>query len=519
MYKDYNINQLVLPMNLEIQIKENDIALDINNLVESIPQKTFSKYIKTTGCPSYHPRMLLKIILCAYCQSVFSGRKMENMITDSIRMMWLAQGYTPSYRTINRFRSNPQMQEVLRECFVQFRAKLVEEKIIAQEAVFIDGTKIEANANKFTFVWKKSVVRHNRSAIEKSMEIYETLMREKVIPVIELENSEEVSEAESEIIAEKIDETVAAIDEAVKKADSAADRKRLRRKRKPLKEAAKRLRDCAKRRRIYKKHLEVMGKRNSYSKTDEDATFMRMKEDYMKNGQLKAGYNVQIATECQYALAYELYPNPTDTKTFIPFLETIEKEYFPIPKYIVADAGYGSEENYKEVLERRGKVALITYNRYIKEQSRKYKKDIFNRDNWVYDNEEDSYTCPGGRKVVLIKRRNSKNGKGLKVYECEECRGCPQRNSCTKAEEGKNRTLQVNPQWEMQKEYVRKQLSEKNAGEIYRRRKIDVEPVFGFLKANLHFTRYNLRGMRKAKIETGLALMAVNLRKYAKAVA
>ncbi len=519
MYKDYNINQLVLPMNLEIKIKENDIALHINNLVESIPQKTFSKYLKTTGCPSYHPRMLLKIILCAYCQSVFSGRKMENMITDSIRMMWLAQGYTPSYRTINRFRSNPGMQEVLRECFVRFRTKLVEEKIIPQEAVFIDGTKIEANANKFTFVWKKSVVRYNKAAVEKSMEIYETLMREKVIPVIELENSQELSEAESENIAEKLDETVAAIDESIKKSENIAERKSLRKKRKPLKEAAERLRDCARRRRKYKKHLQAMGKRNSYSKTDEDATFMRMKEDHMKNGQLKAGYNVQIATEEQYALAYDLYPNPTDTKTFIPFIRTIEKEYFPIPKYIVADAGYGSEENYNEVLKRQGKVPLITYNRYKKEQSRKYKQNPFNTDNWEYDKEEDSYICPDGRKIKYTRNIHKKDGKDIKIYECETCSGCAYREQCSKAAEGSNRTLQVNPKWESQKEYVRKQLSEKDAGEIYRRRKTDVEPVFGFLKANLRFTRYNLRGMTKAKIETGLALMAVNLRKYAKAAA
>ncbi len=150
MYKNYNINQLVLPLNLEIKIQDNDIARHVNNLVESIPKKAFDKYYKETGCPAYHPRMMLKILLCAYSQSVFSGRKIEALLSDSIRMMWLAQGYSPSYRTINRFRSNKDMQELLCQCFIQFRAQLIKEKIINNEAIFIDGTKIEANANKFS---------------------------------------------------------------------------------------------------------------------------------------------------------------------------------------------------------------------------------------------------------------------------------------------------------------------------------------------------------------------------------
>src|SRR5699024_7336825 len=114
-----------------------------------------------------------------------------------------------------------------------------------------------------------------------------------------------------------------------------------------------------------------------YSKTDFDATFMRMKDDYMKNGQLKPGYNVQIATESQYTLAYDIFPNPTDTRTLIPFLDKIENHFFNLPDYIVADAGYGSEQNYHNILESRNLSTLITYNSYRKEQKRKYKNDPF----------------------------------------------------------------------------------------------------------------------------------------------
>lgn len=151
------MNQLVLPINLEVKLQDNDIAFVINDLVESIPDEAFHNFLRKTGRPSYHPRMMLKIILSAYSQSVFSGRKIEALLKDSIRMMWLAQGHEPSYRTINRFRVDPDVKDILRELFVQFRSHLVKEKIIDNEAIFIDGTKIEANANKFTFVWKKSI--------------------------------------------------------------------------------------------------------------------------------------------------------------------------------------------------------------------------------------------------------------------------------------------------------------------------------------------------------------------------
>ena len=109
MYKHYNMKQLVLPMDLERKLQENDVAYHIHHLVESIPEEAFAKFYSLEGAPSYHPRMMLKIILCGYTQSVFSGRKIESLLKDSIRMMWLAQGYEPSYRTINRFRIHPEI--------------------------------------------------------------------------------------------------------------------------------------------------------------------------------------------------------------------------------------------------------------------------------------------------------------------------------------------------------------------------------------------------------------------------
>jgi hypothetical protein len=243
-----------------------------------------------------------------------------------------------------------------------------------------------------------------------------------------------------------------------------------------------------------------------------------MKDDYMKNGQLKPGYNVQIATEGQYALAYSIFSNPTDTRTLIPFLDEIEEHYFKLPKYIVADAGYGSEQNYDDILNHRKREALITYNMYLKEQKKKYKQNKFHPDNWQYHEETDTFICPNQQRVHFKYHsvRTDQVGfkREFKVYECENCTGCPLRSSCTKAKEGNHRKVMVNEKWQQQKEYVKAKLSEEKTSSIYRQRKIDVEPVFGFLKANLRFTRFSLRGKSKVENEIGIALMAVNLRKY-----
>src|SRR5699024_2042477 len=285
------------------------------------------------------------------------------------------------------------------------------------------------------------------------------------------------------------------IDDYTKRMDTSDvdKRKTLRSERKEPKKYRKQFNDWLVRKQKYKQDMNIFADRNSYSKTDHDATFMRMKDDYMRNGQLKAGYNLQVATEGQYALAYDIYPNPTDTRTFIPFLDTIEEKYFSLPKYIVADAGYGSQQNYDDIINNRNRIPLITYGQYRKEKKKKYKDDPFNPANWPYYQEKDEYICPNGRRVPYQYEayRNDRYGfrRDFKVYECVSCNDCPLRDLCTKAKEGKNRKLYYNEKWETQKAYIREKLSNEKTGEIYGQRKIDVEPFFGFLKANLGFTR------------------------------
>ncbi len=484
MFKHYTMNQVILPLDLEVKLREGDIAFAINELVESIPEEAFKGFLRKTGCPAYHPRMMLKIILCAYTQSAFSGRKMEAMLADSVRMMWLAQGHEPSYRTINRFRSHPLVEELLRECFVQFRShplveellrecfvqfrsQLVKEDLIEEEAIFIDGTKIEANANKFTFVWRKSVEKYRANLMEKSNHMYDELLEKQILPEIERESPDELTMDELEVVVEKLDAKVKEYDEKIKTSEVVSERKQLRSERKAPKQARNKFKDFILRKQKYQNDMKIFGDRNSYSKTDTDATFMRMKDDYMKNGQLKAGYNVQVATEGQYALAYDVFPNPTDTRTLIPFLDHIDT----LPPYIVADAGYGSEQNYEDIIEHRKRTPLITYNQYRKEKKKKYKNNPFHVDNWPFNEEEDTYTCPNGKRVSFsyLSNRTDRYGysRQYKVYECEDCTDCPLHSLCTKAKEGNNRKVHYNEKWEIQKEYVRAKLSDEKTGELY----------------------------------------------------
>lgn len=236
------------------------------------------------------------MILCAYTQSVFSGRKIEALTKDSIWMMWLTQSYQPSYRTINRFRVNPLVDSLLRECFVQFRSQLVREQLIDEEVIFIDGTKIEANANKYTFVWKKSIENFEKSLIEKSNFLYDELLKNEIIPEIERETIKELSATELGQIETQLTQVVDKFTEEIDQTKEPEVRKAIRSKRKFPKRIRKLFHDFKERKRAYQKHRHILGQRNSYSKTDVDATFMRMKDDHMNNGQLKAGYNLQIAS-------------------------------------------------------------------------------------------------------------------------------------------------------------------------------------------------------------------------------
>ncbi|PNZ82946.1 IS1182 family transposase [Staphylococcus microti] len=522
MYKEYNINQLTLPIETEISFPENDIASIINKLVESIPQETFNQYYNHRGPSSYHPKMMLKIILYSYAHSVFSGRRIEFLLKDSCRMMWLAQGQTPSYRTINRFRVNPHMMEFLHVLYVGLRAQLLEDKLITEDAIYIDGTKIEANANKYTFQWLANTKRFSKSVVEKSTAMYEQLITEEIIPEIKRESSDDLTKEELNRIEMYLDDKNDALTSEIETSQDVETRKILRKQRSEVRKHKKAFKDFKERKTKYEKQMEIYGDRKSYSKTDHDATFMRMKDDHMRNGQLKPGYNLQIATNNQFVLAYGVYSNPGDTRTLEPFLKSIEALYGDIPEYIVADAGYGSEYNYTMILDDFEKTPLITYSMYLKEKKRKYKKNPFITANWIYNEKDDYYICPNKKELHFrsYSKRRDRYGhqRDFKLYQCEDCVGCPLRSECMRfsTNPNTNKRLYKNLTWDYFKAFTNKQLSDPKTKDIYKKRKIDVESTFGNLKANLGFQKLSVRTRSKVECELGIALMAVNIRKLAR---
>ena len=270
----------------------------------------------------------------------------------------------------------------------------------------------------------------------------------------------------------------------------------------------------------YDKQQEILGTRNSYSKTDTDATFMRMKEDHMLNGQLKPGYNQQISTENQVIVHYTTHQNPTDTKTLKPhledFKETFGQEIFKELKEITADAGYGSEENY-DYLEKEQLTAFVKYNTFDKEQDKRYqqKNKPFSKENLYYNQEEDYYICPMGQKMLKTHqtKRTTEAGysQNMSHYQPQNCEDCPLRNQCFKAKG--NRSIERNHNLERHKQKTRELLLSQTGIQKRKQRTADVEPVFAQLKHNHHFRRLTLKGIKKVDLEFGLMAIAHNLRK------
>ena len=263
----------------------------------------------------------------------------------------------------------------------------------------------------------------------------------------------------------------------------------------------------------YEKSNETFKGRNSYSKTDEDATFMRMKEDHMLNGQLKPGYNIQVGTENNFVIGYDVFPNPTDTRTFIPHLENVQKRLNCKFNKVIADAGYGSEENY-DYLEKNEITGIVKYTSYEKEMKRSFKKKTFNAENWKYDAIQKEYTCPCGNPVPykLTRKRKSDSGyeQTVDVYQCENCEGCPFRELCTKSEYG--RMVQRNDHWLEQKTKVKNYLATEEYKSLMKKRSTECETVFGQTKGNLKFRRFHLRGKEKVRTEWGLLMIGYDFK-------
>jgi len=264
----------------------------------------------------------------------------------------------------------------------------------------------------------------------------------------------------------------------------------------------------------YENHLKILGNRNSYSKTDPDATFMRMKEDHMKNGQLKPAYNLQIGTENQFFTQYGFFPNPADFLTFKPFNEGFKERYGKMPQKEVADAGYGSEENY-EFMQEGEKEAFIKYPGFHAEQKKKHKENAFLAQNLYYNAEKDYYICPMGQHMenVGTSTRTSESGyvSNITLYQATNCSGCPLKCLCHKTKG--NRQIEVNHKLNQYRQEARERLTCEEGLMHRRRRPIEPEAVFGQTKTNKQYDRFRHFGLDKIKMDFAIFAIAFNIGK------
>ena len=490
---------MLLPPSLEELIADNHPVRVVNDVIERINIDPLLATYKPGGTSIYHPKMLLKILVYGYLSNIYSSRKMEAALKENIHFMWLSAMSTPDHNTIARFRSD-RLKDQLKSIFAQIVELLIAEGLMSIKDIYTDGTKIEANANKYTFVWGKSI-KTSKERIGKQLDDLWSYTQK----VAEEELREEPTPDFEQVDKKKVTETIDKIDKALegKKVDKKVKQKlNYAKKNWPGKMAE------------YEQKQKVLGKRNSYSKTDKDATFMRMKDDHMQNGQLKAGYNWQISTSKQYIVNYSIHQNPTDTLTFKPHLDQYENLYQSLPDNITADAGYGSEENY-EYLAQKQVNGYVKYNYFHKEQNKKHKEDPFRVDNLHYNKEQDKVYCPMGQPMDNIGERKRITASGYEQYytryQAKNCHSCPLRGQCHKAKG--NRIVEINHNLRAHKKVARRHLLSEQGIAHRKQRPADVEAVFGNIKQNKNFKRFMLRGINKVEIETGLLAIAHNLAK------
>ena len=503
-FKTYDQSQaMLLPPSLDELIAANHPVRIVNGVLDRVDIEPLMKKYKAGGTSSFHPRMLLKVLVYAYINNIYSSRKIEEALQQNIHFMWLAACSKPDHNTINRFRSE-RLKDALRAIFTQVVSLLAEEGLLNIKQLYVDGTKIESAAGRYTFVWGKAI-KTSRERIKKQLD--ELWAYAQNLAALEAEDTDpgDFDPIDPEKVAAKIEQINAALK------DKPVDKKVQAKLRYAEKNWPSKLKQ-------YQEQEKVMGEgRNSYSKTDPGATFMRMKEDHMKNGQLKPAYNVQIATNNQFIATYSLHQSPSDTTALLPLLATHEQAHGGQPDAVITDAGYGSHQNYA-ALEQQGIAAYVKHRDFDREQSSKLAaKRPYAADGLVYDEAQDQYQCPSGAAMVRTGSKQQVTTRGfvqdIAIYEAKDCSDCPLSDQCHSG--SGNRIIEVNHELRRHKAVANERLKSEEGIAHRKRRCWDVEPVFGNIKSNHGFRRFMLRGTEKVEIEVGLLALAHNLRKKA----
>ena len=453
---NYTMRQLKLPLEIEKLI---DISDPVYTFCEVMDHIDLSRYFVEKGYKTGRPRCdaqkLIKVILFAFMENgICSLREIEKLCRNDIRYMYLLDGMkTPSFATFGNLIRN-ELTDSIEQIFEDINSYIFAKDHVDLQHTYIDGTKIEANANRYTWVWKKSCVKNRQKVFDKISLLIDAMNRE-VLGYLERLKS-------------------------------------------------------------YAYHIETCGEeRNSYSKTDHDATFMRLKRDYMGNDQLLPAYNLQAAICDEYIAVIDVKPYASDMECFVPLMEKFNRTYGHYPKYPVADAGYGSYNNYL-YCEEHGMEKYMKFTMYKKETTdKKYHENPYRAVNFAKD-ADGNLLCPNGRKFLFKRTQHvkyNKYGRTEELYECESCEGCQHKQECCPRVH-KNRTIRMNQELTAIHQEVLQNLESIHGALLRMNRSIQSEGTFGVLKWDKAYKRLLRRGEKNVILELTLISCGFNLYKY-----
>jgi transposase len=513
-FKQYNMNQpSLLPASLEELIPEDHLVRVVNGMVDRIEIRPLLAQYKGGGTSSYHPRMMLKVLVYAYAEKMFSSRRIAKGLRENVNFMWISGGNKPDFRTINLFRGET-MKAAVREVFASVLEMLIEGGYVKMENYFVDGTKIEANANPHKVVWAKKT------------EKYKTRLRAQIMEL--LDEIEKVNEAEEAAYGDDDLEEMGGkggIDAETlqRKVDELNERLKQEPENKKLKKAVNVLESKhLPRLEKYEAQEKTLAGRSSYSKTDPDATCLRMKEDRAAEKPWpRPAYNVHNGTAGQFIVSYSVHQRAGDPGCFIPHMEQqLWPEGVKIQN-VCADAAYGSEENYA-YLEKREIGNYLKYNSFYRETHPPRKPELiqkasFRVETLPYNPDKDEFTCPANHPLTYRETRPYRTENGYlserRFYECSECATCPLKPQCTQAKG--NRRIQISFKLREYRQQAKENLLSQQGIALRKQRGPDVETPFGNIKHNMGVRRFLLRGLKKVETEWGLLSIAHNMRKLA----
>ena len=541
----------------ELSLPDDDPVYTLKKVMEDIDFSGLLAQYSDKGRNGFNPIMMYAAVVYAAMRGIRSVDTIVELCKRDLAFIWLTQGKQPKRDAFYDFKNKRLTEEVLEDLHYQLVRLFEREGLVTLKELFIDGTKIEANANRYTFVWRGTVNYHLAGLLDKIDALYarynalmsengyglkygisnaqmfvikgmdkvrevirknreRKLTRHKKLPnnsVIEIDKCSPMEllglQARLKEISEK--EGIAFVYEKGKKKPE-------------LQQLYDEIYDCGCRLMEYRECFEIMGReRNSYSKTDLDATFMRMKEDHMLNGQLKPAYNVQVAVENYFIIHSYVSNDRTDYDTLIPVLEKHRAAFGKFPEEATADSGYCSEKNLL-FLKDNGIASYIKLQDHEKRKTRAYAEDIgkyYNMENRIFEDEH-YYVCHDGRHLHHIrteKRRQDGYEQTFEVYGCPDCGGCMYKAGCLykydeERDAEKNKVMKINERWERLKEESHANIQSEKGILNRRIRSIQTEGHFGDIKENEDFRRFHYRTAEKVYREFLLYAIGRNLNKY-----